>query len=575
MLDTRQCIKVWSPFILILLFSTMIMGCGRVDTGEEICILPDTAVADRLVVNGEEMKEGTQVQAIELLRETIQDFDFGETQPNINLTEEEERAYLEGYMKILRSEIPILEYWNDEEVYYKELYMAGIPYWEYLEAKDKTEYPYGLYYYDWDGDDGPELGIYTGWLYIIKYQPGDAAGRILLEWGTDGNREIDYFGGFVGSGIWFHQTYGNRIEDAYMTLTAEGEWETWLEFEQGLDPIHPYCTITVPELSVEAGKYIWRRAWSERCNVKVGEETWKELTQDFYAATENLLQPKSLEELFGDILVETDPLFDNWDRNREYDYMDIYMNANMPYADEETYAAIKAAYNRIDFFGTYEPGDVSVYEEYKEKYWELLQSGGTLTDRETGEEILIADMMNPDGVSMSSGRAVTYALFDADGDTLPELAIYEHARAWYIIDYDTETEDFSLWFCKRYTYWYSLLGTKKVMAAGDWNYNFYQLDENGDTELAAEFVIHSIRQHTNVCLVGMPDYADSTKKDVLTEEMKQFGVRLDYSDGERWFFRVTESQFAELMEPYWEAYDERSWDTISLPYNEFFAEFIN
>ncbi|MCH5269598.1 MAG: hypothetical protein J1E83_02510 [Lachnospiraceae bacterium] len=574
MADIKQSIKIRTLFIFMLLLCMVWLGCGREDTGDEIYTFPGT-IADRPVVNGEKVKEGTQAQTIELLRKAIEGFDFGETQPNIKLTEEEERAYLEGYLKILRSEIPIKEYWNDREVYYKELYRAGVPYWEYLEARDKTEYPYGLYYYDWDGDGAPELGMYAGWLYIIKYEPGDTAGRILWEFGDEWRWPSDYLGGFIGAGVWFHDVSERRIIDYYERPDAEGRWGTRLSFTQVMEPEGPYYTVYVKDLPIDAGKAVRVKLWSEWHKIRVGEKDFKELSQAFYTAAEYSLKPFSLEELFGNILIETDPLLETWNGSREYDYLEFYDNPDLPYADDKTYEAIKAAYERVDFTAEYETGDLSLYEEYKEKYWELLQSDTSLTNRETGEEIPIAEIMTNDRLSASNGREVTYALFDADGDMLPELAVYKQADAWYVIDYDAKTQDYSLWFSE-YTYHYFMIGTRKVMWTGDWNYEFYQLDENGDIELMTHFSFRGIRENVMVCLVGMPDYSDDSKEDVITEEMKQFGFYVRVAD--RWYFRVTESQFAELMEPYWEAYEEQSWDAwdaISLPYNEFFAEFIN
>ena len=550
--------------IFLLLISGIVAACGDVRETENSCptkqigfISAKGRTQKKADAEDEDVKE--QAQELQLLREALKSMDFGAKQ--LELTEEEEKEYLQGYMKILRSEIPLIGWGPDALTYYKDTWVSGIPYWERLKAKSETAFPYGMYYGDLDGDGAPELAVHEGWLFVIKYEPGDEAGKILYEYG-DAMEDASAFAGFIGTGIWFHYVHEDRIVDSYTQLFP-GDERQWVSLTRGTDSLHPYYKISMRELH-DGG-------------IELNKETWEELTKEFYTVSEHSLPPVSMEELFGDLLDETDPLFENWDRNREYDYMDIYQNPDMPYADDATYAAIQAAYDRIDFSGTYEPGEFSVYEEYKAKYWEFFQSGKTLTDRETGEEISITDFMYHNGVSMSSGRGVTYTLFDADGDTLPELAIYKQARAWYIIDYDAETDNFSLWFCKTDTYFFFVIGTRKVRGTGDWNYDFYQLDENGDIELMTEFVFHGIRDNTNVNLVGMPVYADSSKADILTEEMKEFGVCLDYSDGERWFFRVTDKQFEELMKPYWDAYDGEweAWEAISLPYDEFFAEYLN
>lgn len=59
----------------------------------------------------------------------------------------------------------------------------------------------------------------------------------------------------------------------------------------------------------------------------------------------------------------------------------------LPYADDETFEVIKAAYEQIDFFGEFQSGNQEVYDEYKEKYKELLDNDGLVFDPEEGMSV--------------------------------------------------------------------------------------------------------------------------------------------------------------------------------------------
>lgn len=497
-----------------------------------------------------------------LLKEAIDNIDFGESQAGSNLTEEENRAYLQGYQSILRNEI-LLRYdtglpgEGDHTEYYKDLYLGGIPYWERLEARNKTEFPYGLYYNDFDGDGEPELTVYEGCLYMIKYEPGDDVSRIIYECG-DAVQDATDFAGFIGMGIWYHYVYEDQMIDSYERPNAQGRWERVLSLTQSTNSADPYYKIYV----------------SGQDAVEVRKEVWEELTEGFYAAAENLLLPLSLEELFGEELDETDPLLAGWDGIREYEgFWEFWENTELPYADDATYAVIKAAYEDVDFYGEYEEGDSTLYDEYKERYFELIQSAGAVLDKETGEFISIADLPDYWG---SAGpydwRELEYYFFDADGDQLPELIIYDDVRACHAIDYDPDTGIFMLWYPMNAPR-YSVIGTRKVVWIGETIYSFYQLDQNGEEELTFSFSIYPWSQYIKGYLVELPNYTDDERDIVVTEEMRQFGTYARNEDS--WYFRITEAQYEELTAPYWEAFDAHyeELEEVTYTYDELFADY--
>ena len=507
----------------------------------------------------ETIEEPAYTREEQILLEAVDSMHLDSAGLNLDLTPEEEKEYLQGYLKILRNEMPLMDYWdNGRTIYYKDMYLAGIPYREYVEAKDETAFPYGLYYADLDGDGAPELGIFEGCLDIIKYEPGDSMGKIIYHYG-DAVQDASDFAGFLGTAVWWHYVWEGHIEDFYEFPNTEAGRDSFLSLEQGIESSEPYYKVTLYDHQTD-----------KRLALRVDQDFYVELSDKLSKVP---LAPKSLAELFGEELDETDPLLAAWEGPLESDYIDWH-DANLPYADAETYAAIKAAYERVDFFGEYETGDTSFYEEYRLKFYELLQSEGTLFDEETGEEIPIAEIKDPWGDG-SNGRGVTYALFDVDGDTLPELAVYQHAHAWYVIDYDWETESYSIWLSWTYASYPFLSGTRKVLYNSDWVYEMWQLDENGEIELLTFFSMHPIRAHETVYIVGMPDYADPAMADEITEAMKQVGFHARNED--HWYFRITERQFNELTADFWEAAGEDydRWMEFSHTYEELFGDFMD
>ena len=245
----------------------------------------------------------------------------------------------------------------------------------------------------------------------------------------------------------------------------------------------------------------------------------------------------------------------------------------MPYADDATYAVIKAAYEDVDFYGEYEEGDSTLYDEYKERYFELIQSAGAVLDKETGEFISIADLPDYWG---SAGpydwRELEYYFFDADGDQLPELIIYDDVRACHAIDYDPDTGIFMLWYPMNAPR-YSVFGTRKVVWIGETIYSFYQLDQNGEEELTFSFSIYPWSQYIKGYLVELPNYTDDERDIVVTEEMRQFGTYAHNEDS--WYFRVTEAQYEELTAPYWTAFDAHyeELEEVTYTYDELFADY--
>lgn len=263
-------------------------------------------------------------------------------------------------------------------------------------------------------------------------------------------------------------------------------------------------------------------------------------------------------------------VFDHW---MDFSGTSFSEDLGLPYADDETFEAIKAAYEQIDFFGEFQSGNQEVYDEYKEKYKELLENDGLVFDPE--EEVSVPfsqiDIIKYHIENYGLQKFAFY-FFDIDGDDLPELSVhYEYGGNICILDYDSKKDVFSVWYPLG-SYWYSLIGTKKVQWMGLGKYLVsYFLDESGKEACETFFFYNRYSEDVYLAIVMLPKYAEEEKNTELTETMKSQGIytRLDG----QWYFRITDEQYRELAKPYWEAYDmaQEKIKEVTYTYEELFG----
>ena len=248
----------------------------------------------------------------------------------------------------------------------------------------------------------------------------------------------------------------------------------------------------------------------------------------------------------------------------------------LPYIDDETFAVIKAAYEEIDFNGEFETGDPKVYDEYRWKFWELLQGRGVIWDQETGKELTILEFLEEsfylDEYDPAKQHYIYY-FYDMDGDGCPELGIWE-TESLYFLRYNKELDRFSVWY--KMGGWYYPLGTRKGICSPNLgNHNSYVLlDENADIECSIYFFHEYESRKDDLYMVTLPDYADKGREVEVTQEMKAQGAYI--RSFEQWFFRVTEEQYDELTDPYYEAYRKghHEREEVQYSYVELFGDFI-
>lgn len=213
--------------------------------------------------------------------ELVRAMDFTVEQPHMELTEED-RAYREAFLRLLKNELPI-EGWNEGEDCYQNLWWAGRPYEELLENRDSVGFPFAYYYDDIDGDGKPEFGVNQGAVYVFDYELGEEACSISYR------GQSVYFEGVLGVGkMWEYDNQHASLERfRYITLNDDGEWETVLDLElcYALDEDETFYV-----------KYY------DINYVCVEKEIYEELTAPFFEAIEYEIPTKTLTEVFGDLL---------------------------------------------------------------------------------------------------------------------------------------------------------------------------------------------------------------------------------------------------------------------------------
>lgn len=285
------------------------------------------------------------------------------------------------------------------------------------------------------------------------------------------------------------------------------------------------------------------------------------------------------EEVFPDDAWIYEEVRDIWDECRQLERGEEW---KVPHVDEETFAVIQAAYAKIDFSAEFETGESEVYEEYRQKFWKLMQGEGTIVDWETGEELSIWKFMEKafcaDGEEYEpENHYYTYYLFDMDGDGCPELGIRENDRPTYFLRYDKDADRFYVWYQMSD---YRPIGTGKGMYAFHlltydpeiWAY--IRLNENADMECRTYLFQKYLDGQEDLFMVMLPVYADKGQEVEVTQEMKGQGVYVR-SDGQ-WYFRITGEQFRELMDAYRKAYRKSNQDkfVVQYSYEELFGDFI-
>ena len=461
---------------------------------------------------------------------------------------ETEREYKEAFYATITNQA-VMDYQGGRAVYFRD-YFQGL--------KDLNDLSY--LFLDCDGDGLPELvmggfsetkGLYSDGYCVLKYAPEEE--RVIFSY--------HIYSGYMplGSSQWGSNRKNSKEECyTYQAMDAQGVEEADIYFEH-------------TDLNGEA-RYYMRVG---QTGFYIEQAQWQAFSKVLKASLEHPLEMVSFAEAFGEGF-STEMPDDEEDHNQwlfEY-WTDFREEWDLPYADEKTFEQVKKAYAEVDFFGKFEKGDVSVYDEYITKYYELLQNNMPVYDSETDMYVPVMEYDDFGWYYKDYGQTnFEYFLFDIDGDKLPEIAIQTYGHGYYVFDYNADTEEYSVWYPMG-GIWYRIIGTRKVQWAGEGRYlAFYQLDESGEEECETFIFSRYKNEEIYLCMAMLPKYADSSKEIAVTEEMKNQGV-YEKSSGQ-WYFRITQEQFDELSKEYVEAHKlaMKQREEVSYTYEELFGSF--
>lgn len=245
---------------------------------------------------------------------------------------------------------------------------------------------------------------------------------------------------------------------------------------------------------------------------------------------------------------------------RVYESLDeLESDLDLPYVDDATFEIIKAAYAEVDFEGEFDKGNPDTYEEYREIFQRLIRNEVTYLDADTGEE----DYLKNSALfkylsSLTEAESFEYIFFDIDGDGRQELCIREQYCnvSSEFFKYDPQKQKIISW-CPgsggSWGAWEALIGTGKVQNNPLMKYFcFYQYDESGNEVCNTCLSFEAINTENTIYLVTMPAFADCEGEEV-PEEIKSQGAFARHS--EEWYFRITEEQYEELLQPHMDAYE--------------------
>lgn len=222
--------------------------------------------------------------------------------------------------------------------------------------------------------------------------------------------------------------------------------------------------------------------------------------------------------------------------------------------DEKTYEVLKSEYAKVDFEAVFQKGDEDTYNEYLEKYMQLINNEIPYWD-ENGKECYLKDI---DSAKDINGEFLIennkYYVFDIDGDDRQELYVRTLMNRIYVFKYEEKEDKMCVWYEEENTSYYYFLGTQaKGWSNGGATYVFYKLDKYAGEDMTVTFEqINDMNPNTKegetVYMVKLPKYADESKNLEMTRELQE----QSYCIAGEYYFRVTEKQFDELTADFFE-----------------------
>lgn len=245
------------------------------------------------------------------------------------------------------------------------------------------------------------------------------------------------------------------------------------------------------------------------------------------------------------------------------------------FVNEDVYTDIKEAYSDMEWSSEFERGNVGLYDSYKEIFRGLVDNKRSYYNPRTGENLFLKDYLGTE--DYSDFPELKFYFFDMDQDGYPELCLKD-MRFLLIFKYDSERDRFLLWTNYMENSYFSLMGSRTVLYDRfETSQIFYKLDEHGRIIYSVRFEERSYgkeeEEETQIAyFVLLPEYEEEDKQIEITDEMKQYGY-VDADTG-TYYFRVTEEQYNELTEEFYQAKQlaEQEIEKVTYTYDELFGE---
>lgn len=246
------------------------------------------------------------------------------------------------------------------------------------------------------------------------------------------------------------------------------------------------------------------------------------------------------------------------------------------YVDDEGYRELEQLYAQVDFTSYFIKTNPDMYSHYIEKYRQLVNNEISFYETDTDEKYYLNQYrMLDEEYSQYTLDELTFFFFDMDEDGRPELGVTKYEmgshmkRFIYFFKYKEETDKMIVWYRTESTYdW--LIGSKKLGWQNYRYYDFIQLDENGDSEIWLEFIRDDFFTNGEMLyLVTSP--RDKSGRLMISEEMKRQGFPTEMG---WYYFQVTEEQFDELTERFFQVEEEskENINEVSYTYEELFGD---
>ena len=265
----------------------------------------------------------------------------------------------------------------------------------------------------------------------------------------------------------------------------------------------------------------------------------------------------------------------------KYDSVYDFPMDEIAYPDVEAFTLLESAYQEVDFYGDFKPGDLKLYDNFKLDFERLLHNEVPFTRKSTGERMHLQEFDELTHHEVFDPRNISYCFFDMNEDGTPELCLGAGTESYsYIFKYNPDDDEFIL-IHELYPSYYQLNGSNKIRYEGVggsglhclfYKYNGLNEEEYNVSFFMQPFYNDKIGESDVIYMAGLPHYTDKSKKVVIPQGLKSKAYLDEGYD--TYYFRITEEQFDDLTEDYWEAsrLASETIKNVSYSYDELFTK---